>query len=81
MPKAITHRRFQGTVIKAAMQHTVVVRVIRTRVQPPYPKPLRVRRSFHVHDEEGKTKVGDVVTFEECRPLSRTKRWRLIHNV
>ena len=61
----ITHRRFQGIVTKTAMQKTVVVQVSRTRVRPPYPKPLRVRKHFHVHDEEGVAKVGDKVIFEE----------------
>jgi len=70
-------RSFIGTVVSAAMNKTVVVRVDTLKSIPKYQKSLRVSKKYHVHDEKGIAKVGDTVSFVECRPLSKTKRWRL----
>lgn len=78
-PAAETHtRRFRGTVVSNAMQKTIVVRVDGHKRHPKYNKTYRVSQKFHVHDEKGAAKTGDVVEFVECRPLSKTKRWRLV---
>lgn len=71
-------RKFQGTVVSNAMQKTIVVRVDELKRHPKYHKSYRVSEKFHVHDEKGLAKPGDVVEFVECRPLSKTKRWRLV---
>lgn len=73
-----TARSLEGTVVSASMQKTIVVRVTRTKTHPVYKKRFTVSRTYHVHDEAGAYRVGDAVRFVECRPLSRTKRWRAI---
>ncbi len=71
-------RRFRGTVVSNAMNKTIVVRVDGVKRHPKYLKNYRVSKKFHVHDEAGKVKPGEMVEFVECRPLSKTKRWRLV---
>lgn len=70
-------RTFTGTVVSTGMQKTIVVRVDRFKLHPKYNKRYRVSAKYHVHDEQNVAKVGETVTFVECRPLSKTKRWRL----
>jgi small subunit ribosomal protein S17 len=67
----------QGTVVSAAMDKTIVVRVDLVKAHPRYKKVIRRSSKFHAHDEQNEAKVGDVVLIVETRPLSRTKRWRL----
>lgn len=74
-------RVFQGTVVSDKMAKTIVVRVDRMKIHPKYKKQYRQSRNFKVHDEKKECRVGDVVRFVECRPLSRDKRWRLIGKV
>jgi small subunit ribosomal protein S17 len=62
-----------GTVISDKMQKTVVVEVERSFRHPLFNKTVRVKRKFKVHDEQGLAKVGDVITFVEGRPVSKTK--------
>lgn len=78
MEKKIQKRTFEGTVVGTKMNKTAVVEVASTKVHPKYGKQYRVTTSFHVHDENGECRVGDVIRFEETRPLSKTKRWRVI---
>lgn len=81
MEKTITkkHSRvFTGTVVSAGMQKTVTVRVDTMKLNEKYQKKYTVSKKYHVHDERAEAKVGDRATFAECRPLSKTKRWRLI---
>ncbi len=70
-------RKLRGTVVSTKMDKTVVVRVDQVRTHPVYQKKYTVSRRFKVHDETNQSKVGDVVDFVECRPLSKQKRWRL----
>lgn len=72
------HRRLSGTVVSAKMQKTVVVRVDRMKVHAKYHKRYVQSQRYKVHDEAGSAKLGDQVVIEECRPISRDKRWRLI---
>ncbi len=69
---------FTGKVLSDRMAKTRVVEVERMVWHPKYKKQYRVKRTFKVHDEDNATKVGDVVSFIPCRPLSREKRWRMI---
>jgi small subunit ribosomal protein S17 len=73
-----TCRTFTGVVVSDKMAKTVVVRVDRTVMHPKYKKRYVRSAKYKVHDENKTAKVGDVVTFTECRPLSRDKRWRLV---
>lgn len=67
----------QGTVVSAAADKTIVVRVDVVKLHPKYKKVVRRSTKFHAHDERNEAKVGDVVRIVETRPLSRLKRWRL----
>jgi len=67
----------QGTVVSAAMDKTIVVKVEVTKSHRKYKKVIRRSVKFHAHDEGNTAKLGDVVRIVETRPLSATKRWRL----
>ncbi len=67
----------QGTVVSAAADKTIVVRVDVVKMHPRYKKVIRRSTKFHAHDERNEAKVGDIVRIVETRPLSRMKRWRL----
>lgn len=71
-------RRFQGKVISDKMDKTIVVEVERIKKHPKYHKRYFVSKKFKVHDEKNEAKIGDKVIFEECRPISKEKRWRLV---
>ncbi|KKR48475.1 MAG: ribosomal protein S17 [Candidatus Magasanikbacteria bacterium GW2011_GWC2_40_17] len=72
-------RKFKGVVVSAKGQKTVVIRVDRVRKNVKYQKQYTVSNRFQVHDEKGQYKVGDKVNFVECRPISKTKKWRVIY--
>lgn len=74
MPKRI----LQGVVVSSANEKTVVVRVERRVKHPVLGKVVRQSKRYHAHDEENVRQVGDVVRIEECPPISRLKRWRVI---
>ncbi|MBI4713933.1 30S ribosomal protein S17 [Candidatus Uhrbacteria bacterium] len=71
-------RTLKGIVVSDKMEKTIVVRVDRIVVHPKYGKRYVRSKKFHVHDEKKTYKIGDVVTFMECRPYSKTKRWRVM---
>ena len=71
-------RTFKGIVTSDKMDKTVVVRVDHVRRHAKYEKQYTVSKKYKVHDEANKHKVGDVVEFIECRPLSKDKRWRVV---
>jgi small subunit ribosomal protein S17 len=66
-----------GTVISAKASKTLVVRVARRAPEPQFGKMMRSSKKYHVHDERGVAHEGDTVKIVECRPLSKTKRWRV----
>lgn len=68
----------KGVVVSKSGDKTIVVRVERRFRHPLYGKELTDVRRFHAHDEANRAKVGDKVRIEECRPMSRMKRWRLV---
>jgi small subunit ribosomal protein S17 len=68
----------QGVVISDKAEKTLVVRVDIARRHKRYHKILRSSITLHVHDEANDAHVGDTVRVQECRPMSRTKRWRLL---
>lgn len=67
-----------GIVVSDKMDKTRTVRVDRVMHHPVYNKLMRMATKFKVHDEKNSAKVGDTVKVEETRPLSKTKRWRVI---
>ncbi|NQV90666.1 30S ribosomal protein S17 [Candidatus Uhrbacteria bacterium] len=71
-------RTFTGEVVSTKMNKTLVVRVDRTVVHPKYGKRYVQSRKFNVHDEHGSYEVGEKVEFQECRPISKTKCWRVL---
>jgi small subunit ribosomal protein S17 len=73
-----THRLLRGIVVSTKMQKTAVVRVDRRVSHPKYEKMYTVSTKFKIHDPQAKAHVGDLVEFEECRPLSKDKRWRYV---
>lgn len=66
-----------GVVTSTGMQKTITIEVTRLVKHATYGKYIRRRARFKAHDERSEARVGDTVTVVECRPLSRTKRWRL----
>lgn len=77
----VKHRQFTGEVVSTVEDKTIHV-VVRTRkMHPVYRKQYWTSKKYAVHDEKNAAKAGDTVRFEECRPYSKTKRWRLIQIV
>ncbi|MBZ1345079.1 MAG: 30S ribosomal protein S17 [Candidatus Nealsonbacteria bacterium] len=74
MPK----RQLTGTVISNKMQKTIVVETERIKEHPKYKRRFRVSKKYKAHDEKGEYHVGDKVVIEECRPISKEKKWRVI---
>ncbi|HVP06892.1 MAG TPA: 30S ribosomal protein S17 [Candidatus Acidoferrum sp.] len=70
-----------GTVVSHKMDKTIVVRIDRTMKHPLYLKTVKTSSKLYAHDEKNEAKVGDSVRVAETRPLSKTKRWRLIEIV
>ena len=68
----------QGVVVSDKADKTIVVRVDVARRHRRYHKILRSSVTLHVHDESNDAHAGDTVRVQECRPMSRTKRWRLL---
>lgn len=78
--KTIQHKRqFQGEVVSSASDKTIVVAVRRVKMHSKYRKQYAVLKKYPVHDDKKAASVGDAVVFEECRPISKTKKWRLIN--
>ena len=67
-----------GVVVSDRMEKTITVKVEMTSHHPIYSRTIKSFTKFKVHDEKNEAKVGDVVKIAETRPLSRTKRWRLV---
>ena len=76
-----TQRTLEGRVISDRMHKTVTVLLERRVKHPLFGKYIRRSTKVHAHDEEGQCKPGDTVRITECRPLSRTKNWRVVQVV
>ena len=68
----------QGVVVSNKMNKTIVVEVETHKRHPKYAKRIKYSNKYYAHDEKNEAKVGDVVTIMGCRPLSATKRFRLV---
>ena len=71
-------RVLQGTVVSDKCDKTVIVLVERRVMHPVYKKFIRQSKKYAAHDENNIVKVGDSVQIEECRPISKRKRWMVI---
>ena len=79
MAKQKTGRRqTEGRVLKANNVQTRVIAIEQRVPHPLYGRVIRRTAKFVAHDEEEESQVGDLVRIEECRPMSKTKRWRLV---
>lgn len=76
--KKTTKKVLQGTVTSNKMHKTVVVSVTRFEKHPKYKKYIKVSKKYKAHNEAGTVAVGDVVSIEECRPLSKDKHFTLV---
>jgi len=75
---AVAAKVRQGIVVSDKGQKSITVRVDIVRRHPTYEKVIRRSRTLHAHDERNEAGEGDVVRVVETRPLSKTKRWRLV---
>ncbi len=71
-------RTLTGRVVSDKMNKSAVVLVERRVKHPLYGKYIRRSSKFHIHDENNECRQGDTVTIQECRPVSRTKSWKLV---
>lgn len=71
-------RQLVGRVLSSKMNKTVTVVVDRQVAHPVYGKFIRRTTKLHAHDETNECREGDLVVIESCRPLSKTKAWRLV---
>ncbi len=74
MPKRI----LQGVVVSDKMDKTVTVQVERRFKHPLYKKFIRRSKKYAAHDETNAIKIGDVVKIQECRPMSKRKKWEIV---
>jgi len=74
MPKRILN----GVVVSDKNDKTIIVRVERRFAHPDMKKTVRSTKRYHAHDEGNTAKVGDMVRIEECKPISKQKRWTIV---
>ncbi len=77
-PKSSMKRQFEGVVKSAKGDKTAQVVVRTTKMHSKYRKQYVTSKKYAVHDEKNEANIGDTVIFQECRPMSKTKRWRLV---
>ena len=77
----MSKKQLQGIVVSNKMKKTVVVAVERIKKHPKYKKRYKVFKKYKAHTEKENCKVGDKVIIEECRPISKDKKWRVIARV
>ena len=71
------HRQLTGRVVSDKMDKTVTVLVERQVMHPVIGKVVKRSRKYHAHNEGNDAKMGDKVVIEECRPISKTKSWKV----
>jgi len=70
-----------GKIISDKMQKTLVVEVETIKEHPKYKRRFKSHKNYKAHVEEGEYKIGDKVVIEECRPISKDKKWKVIKKV
>ncbi len=78
MSERNTRKTRNGIVVSDKANKTIVVNVQRQVVHPKYGKIVRLNKKYKAHDENNDCRTGDTVRIMETRPLSKTKRWRLV---
>ncbi len=76
----MSKKRLQGVVVSNKTDKTVTVSVETIKEHKKYKKKYKTHKKYYAHDEKNELKEGDIVIIEMCRPLSKTKRWRVIKN-
>lgn len=74
-------KRLKGEVVSNKIKKTVVVRVEEVKTHPKYKQRYRIHKKYKAHDEKEEYKVGEKVVIEECRPISKEKRWRVVKKI
>ena len=70
-----------GTVVSISGDKSITVKIDYRKRHPKYGKMMTISKKLHAHDEKNEAGLGDIVTVMETRPLSKTKRWRLVEIV
>lgn len=76
-----TRKTKSGIVVSNKMQNTVVVTVEKTMQHPRYGKVINRSKKFYAHTDTNDLQIGDKVVISETRPLSKTKRWRVVEKL
>ncbi|MFA4890368.1 MAG: 30S ribosomal protein S17 [Candidatus Paceibacterota bacterium] len=74
----MSKKKLKGAIVSDAMDKTVVVVVNRFKKHPKYQKYMKVSKKYKAHDEKNEYKKGEVVIIEECQPISKDKRFKVI---
>jgi small subunit ribosomal protein S17 len=77
MPK----KRLMGIVSSNKMHKTLVVSVERVKKHPKYKRRYKIHKKYKAHYEEGEYRLGDKVVIEECSPISKDKKWKVIKKI
>lgn len=78
MQKEKNKKILKGTVVSDKMDKTIVVLVERIKQHPRYRKRYRVLKKYKAHDANNQYKVGDKVSIQECKPISKDKKWKVL---
>lgn len=76
--KKAIRKKFNGVVVSDKNDKTIIVNVERVKMNKKYQKRYTVSKRYKVHDKNNTFKVGDQVSFVECRPISKDKKWRVL---
>jgi len=74
-------KQLKGIIISDKMQKTVVIDVEQIKEHKKYKRRYKFNKKYKAHDEKGEYKKGERVIIEECRPISKHKRWRVIKRI
>ncbi|HOK35109.1 MAG TPA: 30S ribosomal protein S17 [Candidatus Pacearchaeota archaeon] len=77
----MSKKQLQGIVVSNKMQKTVVVEVEQWAYQKKYKKRYKTHKRYKAHNENNNLKIGDKVTIEETRPISKEKKWKVVEKV
>ena len=81
MEKTTKRKTLQGHVVSSKMDKTVVVKVERKYMHPKFKKVVKSTSKYSAHDEKNECSRGDFISIGETRPLSKTKRWRMLEGI
>lgn len=81
MEKKAINKKFEGEVTSDKMDKTVSVLVTSVKTHSKYKKQYKSSKKYKAHDENNEYKIGDLVIIQECRPISKDKKWRVIKKV